>query len=62
MGFEPTRAEHNRLAAHPLNHSGTSTSVFIKQEKKEKKVTRSKTTKQNKGGKEVPYPGFEPGS
>ena len=24
MGFEPTRAEHNGLAVHPLNHSGTS--------------------------------------
>src|SRR4029434_6115734 len=24
MGFEPTRAEHNGLAVHRLNHSGTS--------------------------------------
>ena len=24
MGFEPTRAEHNGLAVHRLNHSATS--------------------------------------
>ena len=26
MGFEPTRAEHNGLAVHHLNHSVTSSS------------------------------------
>ena len=26
MGFEPTRAEHNGLAVHRLNHSATSSS------------------------------------
>lgn len=28
MGFEPTRAEHNGLAVHRLNHSATSSAVF----------------------------------
>ena len=28
MGFEPTRAEHNGLAVHRLNHSATSSSYF----------------------------------
>ena len=28
MGFEPTRAEHNGLAVHRLNHSATSSSVY----------------------------------
>ena len=28
MGFEPTRAEHNRLAVYRLNHSATSSSCF----------------------------------
>lgn len=27
MGFEPTRAEHNGLAVHRLNHSATSSCV-----------------------------------
>ena len=27
MGFEPTRAEHNGLAVHRLNHSATSSHV-----------------------------------
>ena len=27
MGFEPTRAEHNGLAVHRLNHSATSSSA-----------------------------------
>ena len=27
MGFEPTRAEHNGLAVHRLNHSATSSSM-----------------------------------
>ena len=27
MGFEPTRAEHNGLAVHRLNHSATSSSL-----------------------------------
>ena len=27
MGFEPTRAEHNGLAVHRLNHSATSSST-----------------------------------
>ena len=33
MGFEPTRAEHNGLAVHRLNHSATSsdlTGLFVK--------------------------------
>ena len=29
MGFEPTRAEHNGLAVHRLNHSATSSSLII---------------------------------
>ena len=28
MGFEPTRAEHNGLAVHRLNHSATSSPRF----------------------------------
>ena len=28
MGFEPTRAEHNGLAVHRLNHSATSSSYI----------------------------------
>lgn len=28
MGFEPTRAEHNGLAVHRLNHSATSSAVL----------------------------------
>ena len=28
MGFEPTRAEHNGLAVHRLNHSATSSSEY----------------------------------
>ena len=27
MGFEPTRAEHNGLAVHRLNHSATSSHI-----------------------------------
>lgn len=27
MGFEPTRAEHNGLAVHRLNHSATSSAA-----------------------------------
>ncbi len=27
MGFEPTRAEHNGLAIHRLNHSATSSHI-----------------------------------
>ena len=30
MGFEPTRAEHNGLAVHRLNHSATSSSYQIR--------------------------------
>ena len=33
MGFEPTRAEHNRLAVYRLNHSATSSSCIIGGEK-----------------------------
>lgn len=29
MGFEPTRAEHNGLAVHRLNHSATSSSATV---------------------------------
>ncbi|VEL19483.1 unnamed protein product [Protopolystoma xenopodis] len=29
MGFEPTRAEHNGLAVHRLNHSATSSLVGL---------------------------------
>ena len=29
MGFEPTRAEHNGLAVHRLNHSATSSSHTV---------------------------------
>ena len=29
MGFEPTRAEHNGLAVHRLNHSATSSRVAL---------------------------------
>ena len=29
MGFEPTRAEHNGLAVHRLNHSATSSTMKI---------------------------------
>lgn len=29
MGFEPTRAEHNGLAVHRLNHSATSSLVRV---------------------------------
>ncbi len=28
MGFEPTRAEHNGLAVHRLNHSATSSDTL----------------------------------
>ena len=28
MGFEPTRAEHNGLAVHRLNHSATSSFIL----------------------------------
>ena len=31
MGFEPTRAEHNGLAVHRLNHSATSSSLLGKE-------------------------------
>ena len=30
MGFEPTRAEHNGLAVHRLNHSATSSYMLYK--------------------------------
>ena len=29
MGFEPTRAEHNGLAVHRLNHSATSSACTL---------------------------------
>ena len=30
MGFEPTRAEHNGLAVHRLNHSATSSTMITR--------------------------------
>ncbi len=33
MGFEPTRAEHNGLAVHHLNHSATSSSSGLADKK-----------------------------
>ncbi len=33
MEFEPTRAEHNGLAVHHLNHSGTSSSSGLADKK-----------------------------
>ena len=33
MGFEPTRAEHNGLAVHRLNHSATSSPAWLDSEK-----------------------------
>ena len=56
-GFEPPRAEHTHLAGEPLNHSGKVSKAALADQtyvrKKKLRVT---------GKKQLPQPGFEPGS